>query len=198
MEVFIANSDNTKYIEQKLENEVMSKLQTARIESLIINVRGEGVILDADLAKIYGVTTKRLNEQVKRNIEKFPADFAFQLTKIEFANLKSQFATSSSQHGGKRKLPFVFTEHGAIMAANVLNSKQAVQMSVFVVRAFVKMRSLLSNRNDLAKELKTLEKKLTERLDVHEMAIVDVLRRITRLLEPPPPLPDPPKRKIGF
>ena len=176
----------------------MSKLQTARIESLIINVRGERVILDADLAKIYGVTTKRLNEQVKRNIEKFPADFAFQLTKIEFANLKSQFATSSSQHGGKRKLPFVFTEHGAIMAANVLNSKQAVQMSVFVVRAFVKMRSLLSNRNDLAKELKALEKKLTERLNVHEIAIVDVLRRITRLLEPPPPLPDPPKRKIGF
>ena len=198
MEVFIANSDNTKYIEQKLENEVMSKLQTARIESLIINVRGERVILDADLAKIYGVTTKRLNEQVKRNIEKFPADFEFQLTKIEFANLKSQFATSSSRHGGKRKLPFVFTDHGAIMAANVLNSKQAVQMSVFVVRAFVKMRSLLSNRNDLAKELKALEKKLTERLNVHEIAIVDVLRRITRLLEPPPPLPDPPKRKIGF
>ncbi len=84
------------------------------------------------------------------------------------------------------------------MAANVLNSKQAVQMSVFVVRAFVKMRSLLSNRNDLAKELKALEKKLTERLNVHEIAIVDVLRRITRLLEPPPPLPDPPKRKIGF
>lgn len=114
------------------------------------------MILDADLAKMYGVTTKRLNEQVKRNIKKFPADFAFQITKIEFSNLKSHFATSSSQHGGKRKLPFVFTEHGAIMAANVLNSKQAVQMSVFVVRAFVKMRSLLSNRNDLAKELQAL------------------------------------------
>ncbi len=171
---------------------------TINIESSIIIIRGERVIFDSDLASIYGVTTKRLNEQVKRNIEKFPPDFAFQLSKKEFANLKSQNATSSSQHGGRRKLPYVFTEHGAIMSANVLNSKQAIQMSVFVVRVFVKMRSFLSERSDLAKELKNLEEKLTKRLDVHEVAIVDVLRRITRLLEPPHPLPEPPKRKIGF
>src|SRR5688572_28314588 len=100
-----------------------------KIAPLIYEIRSERVILDSDLAQIYGVSTTRLNEQVKRNEDRFPADFAFRLTRTEMANLMSQIAISSTKHGGRRKLPFVFTEHGAIMAANVLNSEEAVQMS---------------------------------------------------------------------
>ncbi len=159
--------------------------QPKRIESLITSVRGHRVILDTDLARVYGVSTGRLNEQVKRNLERFPDDFMFRLTEKEYANLISQIAISSLQHGGRRKMPFVFTEHGAIMAANVLNSPLAVQMSVFVVRAFVKMRAVLSNQRELAQKLVELEKKLTDRLDVHEAAIVKVLKRIMELIDPP-------------
>jgi ORF6N domain-containing protein len=170
----------------------------ARLEALIRTIRGEKVILDSDLAQLYGVTTSRLNEQVKRNLERFPSDFVFRLTRTEFGNLISQIATSSSGYGGHRKLPLVFTEHGAIMAANVLNSGRAVEMSVYVVRAFVKLRSVLSEHKDLARELAEVERQLTERLDVHEAAIVEVLRRVMFLLEPPPLPPDPPRRRIGF
>jgi hypothetical protein len=152
------------------------------IERKILLIRGHKVMLDAALAELYGVPTKRLNEQVKRNTDRFPADFAFQLTAAEWANLKSQFATSSlrdtwthgdvanrsqiatasgevSSHGGRRKLPWCFTEHGAIMAANVLNSRQAIAMSVYVVRAFVKLREMMALHKDLAKKLDTMEKK---------------------------------------
>ena len=122
----------------------------------ILTIRGERVIHDSDLAEIYGVETKRLNEQVRRNAERFPSDFAFVLTPQEAGNLKSQIATSSS-HGGRRKIPRVFTEHGALMAANVLNSKRAMEMSVFVVRAFTKMRAALSDTRELARKLATLE-----------------------------------------
>ena len=123
----------------------------------------------------------------------------FQLTDEEAKNLISQIAISSS-HGGSRKLPYAFTENGAIMAANVLNSPQAVRMSVFVVRAFVQMRELLGSTKDLARQLAALEKKLTDRLDGHESAIVEVLRRMMDILDPPP-LPEeapPPQREIGF
>ena len=105
------------------------------VESRILLLHGLKVILDSDLAELYGVEVKRLNEQVRRNIERFPPDFVFQLSPTELNNLRSQFATSSSGHGGRRHLPFAFTEHGAIMAATALNSKRAVKMSVFVVRA---------------------------------------------------------------
>ena len=171
------------------------------IESLIHIVRGQKVILDADLARIYGVTTKRLNEQVKRNLKRFPSDFMFRLTKPEIEDvlhLRSQFATSNNRRGGLRYYPYAFTEHGAIMAANVLNSPSAVQMSVFVVRAFMRMRTVLSGHKELMSELLVLEKKLTERLDVHEVAIVDILRRMMELLDPPAQEPVPPKPKIGF
>jgi hypothetical protein len=171
--------------------------QIATITSVIRTVRGKKVLLDEDLARIYGVPTKALNRAVKRNRKRFPNDFMFQLNRKEFDNLKSQFATSSL-HGGRRKLPFAFTENGAIMAANVLNSPEAVRMSVFVVRALVKMRELLSGTNDLARQLAELERKLTARLDVHESVIVDVLRRMMDILDPPPPLPEPPRRRIGF
>ena len=172
-------------------------LSQEEIESRILDIRGQKVILDSDLAKIYGVTTKRLNEQVKRNADRFPADFLFQLNSKEVANLRSQIATSSS-HGGRRYLPYVFTEHGAIMAATILNTPRAVHMSVFVVRAFVKMRRVLIAQRDLAKKLADIEKKLTDRLDIHETAIVEVLRQIMTLLNPPPDEPEPPQRRIGF
>jgi len=180
----------------------MSKEQVLQVDQIglvIRTIRGQRVILDADLARIYGVPTHRLNEQVKRNFKRFPPDFLFQLTDEEAKNLISQIAISSS-HGGRRKLPYAFTENGAIMAANVLNSPQAVRMSVFVVRAFVKMRELLGSTKDLAKQLAALEKKLTERLDGHESAIVDVLRRMMDILDPPPlPEEEPaPPREIGF
>ncbi len=151
---------------------------------------------------------RRLNEQVRRNADRFPPDFAFVLTEQEVANLKSQFATSSeglnrsqlatgSTHGGRRKLPMAFTEHGAIMAANVLRSKQAVQMSVFVVRAFIRMRQMLIEQRGLARKLAELEEELTARLDIHETAISEMLGQIKRLLSSPPE-PEPPKRRIGF
>ncbi len=167
------------------------------VEPLLREVRGERVILDSDLARVYGVPTFRFNEAVKRNQERFPSDFRFQLTQVESDHLISQIAISSSGHGGRRKLPWAFTEHGAIMAANVLNSPQAVQMSVFVVRAFLKMRAALTDTKALAKKLADLETELKSRLDVHEIAIVEVLQRVMAILDPPPQ-PEPPKRELGF
>ena len=167
------------------------------IGPLIRTIRGQRVIFDSDLARIYGVQTKILNKAVKRNLARFPDDFIFQLTKEELENLKFQIGTSSL-HGGSRKLPYAFTENGAIMAANILNSAEAVRMSVFVVRAFVKMRELLSGTKELAKQLAALEKKLTARLDGHEVAIIEVLRRMMDILDPPLPPPEPSRREIGF
>jgi hypothetical protein len=171
--------------------------QIATITSVIRTIRGKKVILDADLARIYGVSTKALNQAVKRNLKRFPNDFLLRLSPDELENLRSQFVTSSL-HGGQRYLPYAFTENGAIMAANVLNSPEAVRMSVFVVRAFVKMRELLGGTKELAKQLAELEKKLAARLDGHEVAIVDVLRRVMEILDAPPPLPELPRREIGF
>jgi hypothetical protein len=167
-------------------------------ETVIRTIRGQKVMLDADLARIYGVPTKRLNEQVRRNDRRFPADFMFQLTMQEVAALRSQIATSNKGRGGRRYRPYAFTENGAIMAANVLNSVAAVRMSVYVVRAFVKMRMLLTGTTGLARQLAALDKRLTTRLDMHESAIVEVLRRIMPILDPPPPPPEPPRPRIGF
>src|SRR6266480_6232476 len=152
-----------------------NKLTADQLGRFIYEIRGRRVMLDSDLAVLYGVPTKLLNEQYRRNRKRFPEDFAFQLTAKEANSLRSQFATSSS-HGGRRYRPYAFTEHGALMAANILNSAQAVQMSIFVVRAFVKMRETLLGTRELAKKLAALEKKLTSRLDVHEAAIVEVLQ----------------------
>ena len=170
---------------------------TAKIDSLIRTVRGERVMLDADLARLYGVPTKALNQAVKRNAERFPPDFMFQLTAEEHESLRSQIVTSSSGHGGRRFLPYAFTEHGAIMAANVLNSPRAVQMGVYVVRAFVKMRGALHDTRAMTKKLAGLEAELKSRLDVHEVAIVEILQRVMDILDPPPE-PESPKRQIGF
>ncbi len=178
----------------------MSKESLVPIEDLIIRVRGKRVILAADLAAIYGVQTKALNQAVKRNIQRFPSDFLFQLTWDEaksLPRLRSQIVTlKRSQH--LKYLPYAFTEHGAIMAATVLNSPRAVQMTVFVVRAFMKMRTALSDTRDLARKLAKLETELKNRLGVHESAIVDVLQRIVNIIDPPPEPEPPPKRRIGF
>ena len=168
------------------------------LDGVIRTIRDERVILDADLAKIYGVETKALNRAIKRNADKFPSDFLFQLTSREQDSLRCQFGTSNLRRGGRRYLPFAFSEHGAIMAANLLNSPQAVQMSVFVVRAFIKMRGLFADSHELAHKLSGLEKELTGRLDTHETAIVDVLQRIMELLDPPPAPAVPPPREMGF
>lgn len=182
----------------KLDSQKIMSNQIAIIAPAIRTIRGKKVLLDADLAKIYGVSTRILNRGVQRHGKRFPADFMFQLTPEEFENLKSQIGTSSS-HGGRRKLPYAFTENGAVMSANVLNSPAAVRMSVFVVRAFVKMRELLGGTKELARQLAELEKKLTDRLDGHEIAIIEVLRRVMGILDPPPPPPpEPPRRQIGF
>jgi hypothetical protein len=176
-----------------------SHRKIANLQGAIHLIRGHRVMLDSDLAMIYGVTTKRLNEQLKRNRARFPADFAFQLTVQEFRNLKSQIATSSlrsqfvtsSSHGGKRKLPWVFTEHGALMLASVLNSAIAVQASVRVVRAFVRLREMVAANAQLAAKLKELER----RFDSHDEAIANLFAALKQLLEPT----DAPKRReIGF
>jgi hypothetical protein len=167
------------------------------VESPILTLRGQKLILDSDLAEIYAVDTAALNRAVKRNVHRFPSDFMFRLTREEFVNLRCQIGISSSRYGGRRFLPYAFTENGAVMAANVLNSPQAVRMSVHVVRAFIQMRTLLSSSQELAAELKKLEAKLTDRLDLHESAIVDVLRRIMQLLDPPPAPPEP-EKSMGF
>jgi len=152
-------------------------------------IRDQKVMLDSDLAEIYGVETKRLNEQVRRNIERFPSDFMFQLSAQEMQNLKSHFATSS--WGGRRKLPFAFTEHGTIMAASVLSTPRAVEMSVFVVRAFVRLRTLLATHKELAAKLVELEKKLTVRDDQIRL----IIEAIKQLMTPPE---SPKRRPIGF
>lgn len=167
------------------------------VDSLIRTIRNERVILDSDLAAIYGVSTKALNQAVKRNMDRFPPDFLFQVTKQEWVSLRSQIVTSKPERGGRRYLPFAFTEHGAVMAANVLNSRRAVQMSIFVVRAFIKMRETMSTNRRLMEKLQELEKKLTKRLDSHEQAIVYVLTELRKLMEPPQ-LPKPKRKPIGF
>lgn len=162
----------------------------ARIENLILSVCGQRVMLDSDLARIYGVPLKRLNEQVRRNRKRFPSDFAFQLESKELADLKSQFATSSG-HGGKRKLPWAFTEHGALMLASVLNSPVAVEASVRVVRAFVAMREQLAAHRELAQQLHELEARVTG----HDAEITELFEAVRRLIEPPLPGN---RREIGF
>jgi hypothetical protein len=154
------------------------------------------VVLDADLARLYGVSTKRFNEQVKRNRGRFPKRFMFQLTAEEKAEV-----VANCDHLKKLKfspvLPYAFTEHGAIMAATVLNSPCAIQVSIYVVEAFVRLRGLLSSNRELVRKLAELEKELKERLDVHESAIVDILRRIMDIIDPPA-LPESPRKQIGF
>ena len=173
-----------------------TNLDVVPVAELIRLVRGQRVILDSDLARIYGAPTRQINQAIKRNLDRFPKDFAFPLKPQEVASLRSQIVISNGR-GGRRYVPFAFTEHGAIMVANVLNSRRAVQMSVFVVRAFVKMRQTFAENKELAAKLAELERTLTARLDGHEKAIVHILDEIKKLMEPPPE-PEPERRQIGF
>jgi hypothetical protein len=164
------------------------------ITRTIVVVRCHRVILDSALAGIYGVTTGRLNEAVKRNRARFPEDFMFQLTDAEHANLISQFAISKQGRGGRRKLPWAFTEHGAIQASNVLNSALAVIMGVYVVRAFVRLRILLGSNIDLAKRVDALEARIQKRLGMHDQDIASIISTIRELMAGPPSK----RRGIGF
>ena len=178
---------------------------------LIFAIRGHRVILDADLAQLYGATTKRFNEAFKRNRARFPDDFAFRLTTAEFMNLRSQFATlkrqqaqlkreivnwsqfatSSASHRSAIYVPWAFTEHGALMAANILRSEQAVRMSVYVIRAFVRLREELAANAAILKRLAEIDRTLLQ----HDAALRDIYRKLLPLLQPPP---EPRKRPIGF
>ncbi len=162
----------------------------------ILVLRGQKVLLDSRLAALYGVTTKRLNEQVRRNAERFPEDFVFRLTTEEATDLRSQSATSKKPagRGGRRYLPYAFTEHGAIQAANVLNSPNAVEMGIYVVRAFVKLRALLTSNQELARRFEELDSRLQKKLADHDEAIAAILSAIRQLMNPPAPR----HRPIGF
>src|SRR5262245_9250680 len=194
---------------QERPREVPMRRSEQVLGDRIVVVRGHRVVLDADLARVYGVTTARLNEAVKRNRARFPADFAFRLTVREARNLMSQFATSSVQtmtdqqlganatvrrragHGGHRKPSWAFTEHGALMAANVLRSARAVRMSVHVVRAFVRMRERLAADASILKRLAEIDATLLS----HDDALRKTWTALRPLLTPPA---DPPRRRIGF
>jgi hypothetical protein len=144
----------------------------------IFYIRNEKIMLDSDLAELYGVETKRLNEQVKRNLNRFPEDFMFRLTKSEFENLKSQFATSS--WGGRRTLPFAFTEHGVLMLSSVLNSDLAIKVNIQIMRVYIKMRNMLASHKDLLSKVEQFERKLTDH-DNKIMLIFEYFQQLEKL-----------------
>lgn len=159
----------------KVENQIM--ISDENVLSKIYVIRGERVMVDSDLADMYGVPTKRLNEQVKRNIERFPDDFMFQLTIDEFADLKSQFATSS--WGGRRTLPYVFTEHGVLMLSSVLNSDLAIKVNIQIMRVYTKIRNVLATNKNLLLKFNQLEKKLAD----HDSKIMIIMEYFQQLEE---------------
>ncbi len=163
----------------------MTPIPAEKIERRILLLRGEKVILDRDLAALYGVSTRDLNKAVSRNLDRFPVDFMLQLTREEFDNLKFQFGTSS--WGGTRKFPKAFTEQGVAMLSSVLRSRRAVQVNIEIMRAFVRLRRLLASHKDLARKLDNLERKY----DAQFKVVFDAIRE---LMTPVPPKP----RRIGF
>jgi len=160
-----------------------------RIENRIYLIRGQKVMIDRDLAELYGIETGALNRQVKRNINRFPSDFMFQLNRNELSNLKCQFGIS--RWGGTRKLPLVFTEHGILMLSSVINSSRAIQVNIAIMRAFVKLRQVLTLRKDLAHKLDELERNVQK----HDVQIKTVFQAIKQLMEPPKSKK---MKKIGF
>jgi len=170
-------------------------IQMEQIPGAIVVVRGQRVLLDAELAALYGVTTKALNQAVKRNIERFPEDFVFRLTRAEAQIMnRSQSVTGSQKHRDTRLPPHVFTEHGAVMAASILSSARAIEMSVYVVRAFVRLRAMLASNRELARRFAELEQRLDKKLADHDEAISAILEAIRELMTPAAPR----KRGIGF
>src|SRR2546423_9812340 len=175
---------------REFDSAMPSKRKIEKLASAIYLIRDQRVMLDSGLAAIYQVSTKQLNQQLKRNHKRFPQDFVFQLTAQEVMHLRSQIVTSKKGRGGRRFRPWAFTEHGAIMLASVLNSDIAIQASVRVVRAFVRLREMVAANAQLAVKLEELER----RLDSHDEAIVDLFAALKRLLEPESKA----KREIGF
>jgi hypothetical protein len=169
----------------------LTRSQTDQIESLIKIVRGHRVMLDSDLAPLYGVTTGALNQAVRRNVERFPADFAFRLTRQEFVALISQSVISKSSAGGRRTLPWVFTEHGVAMLSSVLRSSQAARVNIEIMRAFVRLRRLLATPGELVEQIA----KLGETVQLHDEQIKTIILALQQLMEKPQ---DQPKRRIGF
>ena len=167
-----------------------SLIPTEIIEQKIFVIREQKVMLDFHLAELYGVETKILNKAVARNVDRFPKDFMFQLNQGEWNSLRFQIGTSKKGRGGRRYLPYVFTEHGAVMLASILNSKNAVNASIYVVRAFVRLREILSTHKEFAQKLKELELKI----ETHDEQILAIFEAINQLLQPPEKI----KRPIGF
>jgi hypothetical protein len=159
------------------ENQQISVIPDETVISKIYFVRNEKVMLDSELAELYGVETRRLNEQVKRNIDRFPEDFMFQLTETEFENLKSQIATSS--WGGRRKLPYVFTEHGVLMLSSVLNSDLAIKVNIQIMRVYTKIRNMLATHKDLLLKFERFETKLADH-DDKIMLILEYIRQFEK------------------
>jgi len=155
----------------------------------ILIIRGQRVMLDSDLSNLYDETTKRLNQQVKRNIKRFPSDFMFQLTEDEYKSLRSHFATSKGK-GGRRYMPYVFTEQGVAMLSSVLNSDKAIEINILIIRAFVKLREIITSHKEVQKKLNEIESKLNK----HDDKIIQIIQIINRLIAPPLK----PKRKMGF
>jgi hypothetical protein len=168
----------------------MRLINQDKVEAKIFVIRDQKVMLDSDLAVLYGVPTKRLNEQVNRNSSRFPADFMFRLTPEEAENLRSQIATSSSGYGGRRYLPLAFTEQGVAMLSSVLKSERAVQVNIAIMRVFVRLKALLISRADLSARLKELE----QRMDTQDMKTLAILNAIGDLINPKRP----PRHRIGF
>jgi hypothetical protein len=167
-----------------------------RIATRIITLRGQRVILDADLASLYGVATRVMLQAVRRNFERFPPDFMFELSNQDVAALRSQFVIAKpTGRGGRRYAPYAFTEHGTIMVATVLNSPRAIEVSVYVVRAFVELRETLAANDQLAKRLDEFEARLEKKIGAHDQAIGEILDAIRRLMAPPEP---PRRRGNGF
>jgi hypothetical protein len=161
------------------------------IERRIYLIRGHKVMIDVDLAELYGVPTKRLNEQVRRNSKRFPADFMFQLTKVEAEALRSQFATSKVGRGGRRSLPYAFTEQGVAMLSSVLNSERAIEVNISIMRAFVKLRQMLESNEELNRKFAAVIRKLSTH-DKYFKVVFDELKKLTEQQ------PTPPRKQIGF
>ena len=183
---------NPRRIDKKIEAAALAV--STQIARQIVVVRGQKVMIDADLARLYAVPTKRLNEQVKRNPGRFPADFVFQLSRAERDEV-----VANCDHLRRIKfsatMPFAFTEHGALMAASVLNTPRAVEVSLYVVRAFVELRDTLATNKELAKRPEELESRLKRKLAAHDQAISEILEAIRQLMTPPEPAK---KKRIGF
>jgi len=181
---------SSKPKQQRRPFAIRRKTAAISIDLRILVLRRQRVILDTALAELYNVPVKRLNEQTKRNRKRFPVDFMFQITPRENKSLRSQFATANLGRGGRRSLPYAVTEHGAIMAATVVNSEQAVEMSVYVVRAFVRLREMLSANRELADRIEELE----GHLETHDGAIQEIIQVIKKLMSPSSHR----RSKIGF